>query len=48
MNRVYDKRHRQQQGKYPFERFASVRSYSGFDFLKMDPSWIIYITDTSR
>ena len=47
MNRVDDKLQQQKQGKYPFERFASVRSYSGFDFLKMDPSWIIYIADTS-
>jgi dipeptidyl aminopeptidase/acylaminoacyl peptidase len=36
-----------QQQPYPFERFASVRSYTGFEFLKKDPSWIIYIADTS-
>jgi hypothetical protein len=45
MNKVNDKQ--QQQGRYPFERFASVRSYTGFDFLNTDPSWIIYIADTN-
>ncbi len=43
VNKVDDKRQRQQQGRYPFERFASVTSNTGFDFLKKDPSWIIYI-----
>jgi len=47
MDKVVDKQPQQQQGRYPFERFASVRSYTGFDFLKKDPSWIIYIADTS-
>jgi Prolyl oligopeptidase family len=53
MNKLDDKqqqqqqRQQQQQGQYPFERFASVRSYTGFDFLKKDPSWIIYIADTN-
>jgi dipeptidyl aminopeptidase/acylaminoacyl peptidase len=46
MNKV-DDRQQQQQGRYPFERFASVRSYTGFDFLNTDPSWIIYIADTN-
>jgi dipeptidyl aminopeptidase/acylaminoacyl peptidase len=46
MNKLADKQ-QQQQGRYPFERFASVRSYTGFDFLKKDPSWIIYIADTN-
>jgi dipeptidyl aminopeptidase/acylaminoacyl peptidase len=50
MNKLDDKQQQQrqqQQGRYPFERFASVRSYTGFDFLKKDPSWIIYIADTN-
>jgi len=38
---------RQQHVRYPFERFASVTSYTGFDFLTNDPSWIIYIADTN-
>jgi dipeptidyl aminopeptidase/acylaminoacyl peptidase len=38
---------RQQHLRYPFERFASVTSYIGFDFLTSDPSWIIYIADTN-
>ena len=46
LNKV-DDRQQQQQGRYPFERFASVRSYTGFDFLNTDPSWIIYIADTN-
>jgi len=36
-----------QQSEYPFDRFASVRRYSSFDFLKKDPSWMIYIADTN-
>ena len=36
-----------QQSEYPFDRFASIRRYSSFDFLKKDPSWIIYIADTN-
>jgi dipeptidyl aminopeptidase/acylaminoacyl peptidase len=48
MNKLDDKpQQQQQQGRYPFERFASVRSYTGFDFLRKDPSWIIYIADTN-
>jgi Tol biopolymer transport system component len=46
-NKVSNKQQRQLQRLYPFERFASVRSYTGFDFLKNDPSWIVYIADTS-
>lgn len=46
-NKVNDKEQRQIQRPYPFERFASVRSYTSFDFLKNDPSWLIYIADTS-
>jgi Tol biopolymer transport system component/dienelactone hydrolase len=46
MNNVYNQREQlQAQRRYPFERFASVRSYTGFDFLKKDPSWLIYIVD---
>ncbi len=46
--KVYNNRsQRQQQGRYPFERFASVTSYTAFDFLTNDPSWIIYIADTN-
>jgi dipeptidyl aminopeptidase/acylaminoacyl peptidase len=41
------KANKQQQSEYPFDRFASIRRYSGFDFLKKDPSWIIYIADTN-
>jgi hypothetical protein len=33
--------------QYPFERFASIRRYTGFDFFKKDPSWILYIADTN-
>lgn len=47
-NKVNDKQQQRQiQRPYPFERFASVRSYTSFDFLKKDPSWLIYIADTS-
>ena len=46
MNKVYNQKE-QVQRLYPFERFASVRSYTGFDFLRKDPSWIIYIADTN-
>ena len=48
-NRVNDRQQyqAQQQRSFPFERFASVRSYTGFDFLKNDPSWMIYIADTN-
>jgi dipeptidyl aminopeptidase/acylaminoacyl peptidase len=46
MNNVYNQKE-QAQRRYPFERFASVRSYTGFDFLKKDPSWLIYIADTN-
>jgi dipeptidyl aminopeptidase/acylaminoacyl peptidase len=38
---------RQQHVRYAFERFASVTSYTAFDFLTNDPSWIIYIADTN-
>ena len=46
MNRPNNKLQRE-QGLYPFERFAAVTSYTGFDFLTKDPSWIIYIADTN-
>jgi dipeptidyl aminopeptidase/acylaminoacyl peptidase len=46
MNNVYNQKE-QAQRRYPFERFASVRSYTGFDFLKKDSSWLIYIADTN-
>jgi hypothetical protein len=36
-NKVKDKQQRQIERPYPFERFASVRSYKSFDFLKKDP-----------
>ena len=36
-----------EQLEYPFDRFASIRRYNDFDFLKQDPSWIIYIADTN-
>jgi hypothetical protein len=47
MNNVYNQKEQKlhAQRQYPFERFASVRSYTGFDFLKRDPSWLIYIAD---
>jgi len=38
------KQHHQQ---YPFERFASIRRYTGCDFLTIDPSWMLYISDTN-
>src|SRR3982751_1313535 len=34
-----------QQQQYPFERFASTRRFTDFDFLKKDTSWILYISD---
>jgi dipeptidyl aminopeptidase/acylaminoacyl peptidase len=46
MNKVYNQKE-QARRLYPFKRFASVRSYTGFDFLKNDPSWLIYIADTN-
>jgi dipeptidyl aminopeptidase/acylaminoacyl peptidase len=30
---------------FPFERFASIRRYTTFDFLKRDGSWIVYSAD---
>lgn len=38
--------------QYPFDRFAAIRRYTGFDFLKRrellpSSSWIIYIADTN-
>ena len=36
-----------EQSEYPFDRFACIRRYNDFDFLKQDPSWIIYIADTT-
>src|SRR5918995_314562 len=35
------------QLQYPFDRFASIRRYTSFDFLKQDLSQIIYVADTS-
>jgi dipeptidyl aminopeptidase/acylaminoacyl peptidase len=35
------------QLQYPYGRFASIRRYTSFDFLKHDPSQIIYIADTT-
>jgi Tol biopolymer transport system component len=35
------------QLQYPFDRFASIRRYTSFDFLKQDPSHIIYVADTN-
>ena len=42
---IMTNRHKQLQ--YPFDRFASIRRYTSFDFLKQDPSQIIYVADTS-
>jgi hypothetical protein len=49
MNKVYNSKQQRQerQRPYSFERFASVRSHTGFDFVKKDPSWLIYIADTN-
>ncbi|MGC2570170.1 MAG: prolyl oligopeptidase family serine peptidase [Candidatus Nitrosopolaris sp.] len=47
MNIYNNKSQCQQHVRYPFERFASVTSYIGFDFLTTDPSWMIYIADTN-
>jgi len=47
MNIYNNKPQCQQHVRYPFERFASVTSYIGFDFLTTDPSWMIYIADTN-
>jgi dipeptidyl aminopeptidase/acylaminoacyl peptidase len=33
--------------RFPFDRFASIRRYTSFDFLKKDSSWILYIVDTN-
>ncbi|MEJ7642669.1 MAG: prolyl oligopeptidase family serine peptidase [Candidatus Nitrosocosmicus sp.] len=38
---------RQQQQQYPFERFAAIRRFTGFDFLKTNPFWMLYIADTN-
>ena len=46
-NKVNDKQQHQLRRLYPFERFAAVRIYTGFDFLKNNPSWIAYIANTS-
>jgi hypothetical protein len=46
-NKVNDKQQRQIQRSYPFERFASVRSFTGFNFLNKDPSRIVYVADTN-
>ena len=35
-----------EQSEYPFI-FACIRRYNDFDFLKQDPSRIIYIADTT-
>src|SRR3712207_1981435 len=35
------------QQQYPFDRFASIRRYTSFNFLKQDPSHIIYVADTT-
>ena len=42
MTKIY-----KEQSEYPFDRFACIRRYNDFDFLKQDPSWIIYIADTT-
>jgi len=34
-----------QHRQFPFERFASTRRFTDFDFLKKDSSWILYISD---
>ena len=48
MNQADNKNNNQKNyQRYPFERFASLRSYTSFTFLKKDPSWIIYTSDTS-
>ena len=47
MNIYNNKSQCQEHVRYPFERFASVTSYIGFDFLTTDPSWMIYIADTN-
>ncbi len=38
---------KQQRQQYPFERFASIRRFTSFDFLKINPSWMLYISDTN-
>ncbi|MBA3284569.1 MAG: S9 family peptidase, partial [Nitrosopumilus sp.] len=38
---------RQQQQQYPFERFTAIRRFTGFDFLKTNPFWMLYIADTN-
>jgi dipeptidyl aminopeptidase/acylaminoacyl peptidase len=38
---------KQQKQQYPFERFASIRRYTDFDFLKKDHCWILNISDTN-
>ncbi len=44
---IMKKNNQEKHQRYPFERFASVRTYTSFNFLKTDPSSIIYIADTS-
>ncbi len=42
-----DKQQKKQKKQYPFERFASIRRYTDFDFFKKDHSWILCISDTN-
>lgn len=45
--REFNIHRRKNQRHYPFERFASIRRYTSFDFIKIDPSWMIYVANTS-
>ncbi|MDQ4074244.1 MAG: prolyl oligopeptidase family serine peptidase, partial [Thermoproteota archaeon] len=47
MTRSTATRGKQQKEQYPFERFASIRRYTGFDFLQKDNDWILSISDTN-
>ncbi len=38
-------RQQKQKQQYPFERFASIRRYTDFDFLKKNNDWIVYVSD---
>ncbi len=46
VNSISSKQQKQKQ-QYPFERFAAIRRYTDFDFLKKEPDWILYVSDTN-
>ncbi len=45
MSNYVKSRQQKQKQQYPFERFASIRRYTDFDFLKKNNDWIVYVSD---